>query len=60
MTSVSFFIKSRDTQDMIRSLEKEATSAGLNINCGKTKMLSLTGGANITIEVAGRPFYIYW
>ena len=39
-------------QDMIRSLEKRAASAGLNINCGKTKILSLTGGANRTIEVA--------
>ena len=32
-------------QDMIRTL--------LKINCGKTKILSLTGGAHITIEVAG-------
>ena len=38
---------------MIPSLEKEAASAGLKINCGKTKMSSLTGGANRTIEVAG-------
>ena len=38
---------------MIRSLEKEDVSAGLKINCGKTKMLSLTAGKNSTIEVAG-------
>ena len=37
---------------MIRFLEKEAASAGLKINCGKAKMLSLTGTANRTIEVA--------
>ena len=40
-------------QNMIRALEKEAAFAALRINCDKTKMLSLTGGANRTIEVAG-------
>ena len=37
---------------MIRALEKEAAFAALRINCDKTKMLSLTGAANRTIEVA--------
>ena len=44
--------KISDIQDMIRALEKEAAFAGLNINCGKTKMLSLSGGTNRNIEVA--------
>ena len=38
---------------MIRSLQKEAACAGLKISCGKTKMLSLTGGVHRAIEVAG-------
>ena len=50
MTSVCFAIKSAIN---FRSLEKEAASVGLKINCAKTKMQSLTGGANRTIEVAG-------
>ena len=45
------FHKIFDIQDMIRSLEKEAASASLKMNCGKTKMLSLTGGANRTIKL---------
>ena len=39
-------------QDIIRFLEEETASAGLKINCAKTKMLSRTGGANLTIVVA--------
>ena len=35
-------------QDMTRFLKKD-----LKINCGKTKMSSLTGGAKGTIDVAG-------
>ena len=45
--------KISDIWDLIRSLEVEAASAGQKINCGKTKLISLTGGANRTIEVAG-------
>ena len=45
--------KISDTEDMIYFLKKEAASAGLKLNCDKTKMLSLTGGSNTTIEVSG-------
>ena len=44
--------------DMIRALVKEAASAGLKINCDKTKILSLTVGANRTIEVVDRCTYL--
>ena len=43
---------------MIRALVKEAASAGLKINCDKTKILSLTVGANRTIEVVDRCTYL--
>ena len=45
--------KMSDLQDMICSLEKEAASAGLKINGGKTKLLSLTGSVNRIVKVAG-------
>ena len=38
---------------MIRSLKKEAASAGPKINCVETKLLCLTGGANRSIKVPG-------
>ena len=38
---------------MICYLEKEAVSAVLNINSGKTKFLSLTGSVNRIVKVAG-------
>ena len=42
-----------DLQDMICSLEKEATSAGLKINDGKTKLLSFTGSVYRVVKVDG-------
>ena len=38
---------------MIGSREKKAASAGLKINGGKTKLLSLTGSVNRNVKVAG-------
>ena len=46
-------MKMSDLQDMICSLEKEATFAGLKINGGKTKLLSLTGSISRNVKVAG-------
>ena len=45
--------KMSDLQDMICSLEKEATFAGLKINGGKTKLVSLTGSVNRIVKVDG-------
>ena len=43
---------SKRMSDMICSLEEEAASAGLKINVGKTKVLSLTGSVNRIAKVA--------
>ena len=41
-----------DVQKLICSQEKEAASAGLKMNGGKTKLLSLSGSVNRIVKVA--------
>ena len=45
--------KMSDLPDMMCSLEKEAVYAGLQINGGKTNLLSLTGSVNRIVKVDG-------